>query len=104
VPFAALRRAARHAGLELVAVSGFRDFDRQLEIWNAKYAGTRPVLDAAGALLDMAVLEPAQRIDAILRWSALPGASRHHWGTDFDLIDAGAVPPVENSSVVSPTR
>jgi hypothetical protein len=23
-------------------------------------------------------------------WSALPGASRHHWGTDLDLIDGNA--------------
>ncbi|MGB2173241.1 MAG: M15 family metallopeptidase, partial [Porticoccaceae bacterium] len=29
---------------------------------------------------------------AILRWSALPGASRHHWGTDFDIYDASAMP------------
>jgi LAS superfamily LD-carboxypeptidase LdcB len=37
-------------------------------------------------------LPPAQRIDAILVWSALPGASRHHWGTDLDLIDRAAIP------------
>ena len=24
---------------------------------------------------------------AILTWSALPGASRHHWGTDIDVFD-----------------
>ena len=29
---------------------------------------------------------------AILRWSALPGASRHHWGTDLDVYDATARP------------
>ena len=29
---------------------------------------------------------------AILRWSALPGTSRHHWGTDFDVFDARALP------------
>ena len=28
-----------------------------------------------------------------MHWSALPGASRHHWGTDVDLIDARAVAP-----------
>jgi LAS superfamily LD-carboxypeptidase LdcB len=28
-----------------------------------------------------------------LLWSALPGASRHHWGTDVDLIDRRAIPP-----------
>jgi LAS superfamily LD-carboxypeptidase LdcB len=30
---------------------------------------------------------------AILRWSALPGASRHHWGTDVDVFDRSALPP-----------
>ena len=30
---------------------------------------------------------------AILRWSALPGASRHHWGTDIDVYDENARPP-----------
>ena len=29
---------------------------------------------------------------AILRWSALPGASRHHWGTDLDVYDKAATP------------
>ncbi|NIM47861.1 MAG: D-alanyl-D-alanine carboxypeptidase family protein, partial [Gemmatimonadales bacterium] len=27
-----------------------------------------------------------------LRWSALPGASRHHWGTDLDVYDLAARP------------
>jgi len=26
-----------------------------------------------------------------LRWSALPGASRHHWGSDMDIWDSAAV-------------
>ena len=28
---------------------------------------------------------------AILLWSALPGASRHHWGTDLDVFDKRSV-------------
>ena len=24
---------------------------------------------------------------SILRWSALPGGSRHHWGTEIDIFD-----------------
>jgi LAS superfamily LD-carboxypeptidase LdcB len=91
-PFARLRDAARAAGFELVPSSAFRDFDRQLSIWNAKFRGDRPLLDATGQALDAAVLSPAERVAAILVWSALPGASRHHWGTDLDLFDANAVP------------
>jgi LAS superfamily LD-carboxypeptidase LdcB len=92
-PFAGLRRAARAAGIDLRAASSFRDFDRQLAIWNGKYSGTRALLDAAGRPLDPSLLSPEERLDAILRWSALPGASRHHWGTDVDFIDANAIKP-----------
>jgi LAS superfamily LD-carboxypeptidase LdcB len=89
-PFLNLRRAALDAGIDLVAESGFRDFARQLTIWNGKFSGARPLLDASGAQLDAAALTPRQRVDAILLWSALPGASRHHWGTDLDLVDRKA--------------
>jgi LAS superfamily LD-carboxypeptidase LdcB len=92
-PFLALRAAAAAAGIDLVPVSGYRDFARQCLIWNEKYRGQRPLLDRQGGPLDAALLPPAARIDAILVWSALPGASRHHWGTDLDVIDAAALPP-----------
>jgi LAS superfamily LD-carboxypeptidase LdcB len=92
-PFLSLRRAALRAGFDLTPVSSFRDFEHQLSIWNAKFSGKRPLYDAAGRALDAAQLSPAERVEAILRWSALPGASRHHWGTDLDLIDAKAIQP-----------
>jgi LAS superfamily LD-carboxypeptidase LdcB len=93
VPFMNLRRAALAAGIDLRPVSSFRDFEHQLSIWNGKFSGERPLYDAAGGLLDVLQLSPAERVEAILRWSALPGASRHHWGTDLDLIDANAIAP-----------
>ena len=37
----ALRHAARRDGIDLQAVSGFRDFERQLAIWNGKFSGAR---------------------------------------------------------------
>jgi len=91
-PFLALRAAAAAAGFDLVAVSSFRDFDRQLAIWNGKFRGVRPMQDRLGRALDAASLSPAEKVAAILCWSALPGASRHHWGTDFDVMDASALP------------
>lgn len=92
-PLRALSHAAwTEAGIELVAISAFRDFERQRTIWNAKYRGERALLDRSGAPLDSAALDPDARIDAILAWSALPGASRHHWGTDVDVIDRAAMP------------
>lgn len=90
VPFTAMRRAALADGFDLVPASGFRDFTRQMLIWNEKYAGERPVYDAAGARLDVTTMSAAARVEAILLWSAIPGASRHHWGTDLDLFDRGA--------------
>jgi LAS superfamily LD-carboxypeptidase LdcB len=92
-PFLTLRAAAAIEGIDLVAVSGFRDFDRQLAIWNGKFRGERPVHDRTGRPIDMRQLADEERVQAILWWSALPGASRHHWGTDFDVADAAAMPP-----------
>jgi LAS superfamily LD-carboxypeptidase LdcB len=91
-PFLAMRAAAAADGIDLVAFSSFRDFDRQLAIWNAKFRGERPVQDRSGQPLDVAGLSSAERVAAILWWSALPGASRHHWGTDFDVLDGKALP------------
>jgi LAS superfamily LD-carboxypeptidase LdcB len=92
-PFLNLRRAAAAAGIDLVPASSYRDFARQLAIWNAKYDGAAPLNDPSGRPLDGGLLPPPERIRAILHWSALPGASRHHWGTDLDLIDRNAVAP-----------
>lgn len=92
VPFQAMRAAAAADGIDLVAFSGFRDFDRQLAIWNGKFRGERPIQDRDGGPLDALSLPPARRVEAICWWSALPGASRHHWGTDFDVMDRAAQP------------
>lgn len=92
VPFLAMRAAAAADGIDLVAFSSFRDFERQLTIWNEKFRGLRPMQDRVGRALNAAVLPPAERVAAILWWSALPGASRHHWGTDFDVMDLATQP------------
>ena len=44
-----------------------------------------------GTPLDAAVMTAPQIVRAILHWSALPGASRHHWGTEIDVIDRAAL-------------
>ena len=92
-PFLALREAAVREGIELAIFSGFRDFEAQCRIWNLKCRGERPLYDARGNVLDYAALGAGELIDAILAWSALPGASRHHWGCDIDVIDRAALPP-----------
>lgn len=84
----ALRARATQFGFDLRVASSFRNFERQLLIWNSKAMGERPVLDSAGEPLDIHRLTDYEKVFAILRWSALPGASRHHWGTDLDVYDA----------------
>lgn len=90
--FLALCEAARKERMEIAVFSGFRDFESQLAIWNRKFRGERPLLDADGIAVDPTNLDEPAIIDHILRWSALPGASRHHWGSELDLYDAAALP------------
>lgn len=92
-PLLSLKAAAATDGIDLQIVSAFRDLDAQLRIWNMKYRGERTLYDRAGNVRDHAALEARELIEGILCWSALPGASRHHWGSDVDLIDRAAVPP-----------
>jgi LAS superfamily LD-carboxypeptidase LdcB len=90
--FLSLRAAAAHSGIDLTPASSFRSFQQQLAIWNDKFHGRRPLLDQRGQSLDRAALSDDETVMAILLWSALPGASRHHWGSELDLIDRNAVP------------
>jgi len=91
-PFDRLVAEARRAGFDLRILSGFRSFEDQLSIWNRKATGKRAVLNSDAAPIDITTLSERELILAILRWSALPGASRHHWGTDLDVYDAAAKP------------
>lgn len=91
----ALIAAADKAGFQLEIASGFRHFDRQAAIWSRKFTGQVPLLDDHSQPLDYDSLTETERLFAILRWSALPSASRHHWGTDFDIYAKNLLP--ENS-------
>ena len=91
-PFLAMKADAARAGIEIAITSGFRDFSAQERIWNMKWRGERPLYDVDGRVREHAVLGPQELIEAILCWSALPGASRHHWGTELDVVDRAAVP------------
>jgi LAS superfamily LD-carboxypeptidase LdcB len=86
-----LRAAARADGIDLEVASGFRGITRQIGIWNAKFRGQRTLLDRGGQVLERARLSEREAVDAILVWSALPGASRHHWGCDIDVLDKAAM-------------
>lgn len=90
--FKAMAKAALNDGITITIASSFRDFERQLLIWNNKFQGIRPVLDKHGNKVDMSVLDEWQKVQAILLYSAMPGTSRHHWGCDIDVYDQKALP------------
>ncbi len=72
--FIRMARAAQGDGIALRVLSATRSFAYQKGIWERKWndrASARP--------------NAVQRAQSILEYSAMPGASRHHWGTDIDL-------------------
>ena len=66
--------AAKHDGLTLRIVSGTRNFNRQKAIWEQKWS--------KGKYKNWSAADKARDI---MRYSAMPGTSRHHWGTDMDF-------------------
>ena len=90
-PLQLLKQAADDAGFNFQLASGYRSFERQSDIWNAKLSGVRPLLDENSRPLELDNLNSLERVTALMRWSALPGSSRHHWGTDFDIYDKAAI-------------
>jgi hypothetical protein len=74
--FLDMRSDAAKAGISLYSVSSYRSFEYQRGIWNRKFnklARKRVSADKA--------------VRQIIRYSAIPGTSRHHWGTDLDVTD-----------------
>ncbi len=61
--------------------SSTRTWHDQRSIWEEKWFGRRPV---EGRNLSR-VRDHRQRALLILRYSSMPGTSRHHWGTDVDF-------------------
>jgi zinc D-Ala-D-Ala carboxypeptidase len=80
--FVQMHKAAKKDGVSLVIVSATRNFDAQKEIWERKWTGARLV---DGRDLAKTVPDPITRARIILRYSSMPGTSRHHWGTDIDI-------------------
>ncbi|MFV0548091.1 MAG: M15 family metallopeptidase [Limnobaculum xujianqingii] len=92
-PFCELQNAAQKDGFTLFPFSAFRGFETQLKIWNGKFNGQKPLYDIHGVPRDYSQLNSEDEIiDCILNWSALPGASRHQWGTEIDVVDLTKAP------------
>jgi D-alanyl-D-alanine carboxypeptidase len=80
--FVRMHDAAKADGINLTILSATRNFDYQKGIWEAKWNGKRKV---AGKNLAAEVPDFEERALLILRYSSMPGTSRHHWGTDIDI-------------------
>lgn len=74
--FLKMREDALKEGIEIKIISGHRDFNKQKSIWERKYK-----------LFTSQGLSPKKAIEKIIEYSTIPGTSRHHWGTDIDIID-----------------
>ena len=86
----------------LYVFSGHRNHLDQLRIWNEKVEGIRPILDDKGAVLDVKSLSDEDIVKSICRWSAIPGASRHHWGTDIDIFCKNSLPSPDYQVQLTP--
>lgn len=74
--FIAMKKAAYSAGIDIKVVSSYRSYARQEGIFERKYIS---YTDKGMA--------PMEAIDKIIEYSTIPGTSRHHWGTDIDIVD-----------------
>ncbi len=76
--FGDMQNEAQKSGIKMYSVSSYRSYQRQEQIWTRKYNR----FTGQG-------LSPLQAIKKIIEYSTIPGTSRHHWGTDLDIIQAG---------------
>lgn len=75
--FNLMKKAAKEQGFNIYVVSSYRSYSHQNGIWERKYKNYR----GQG-------LSHQKTIEKIIRYSTIPGTSRHHWGTDLDIIDS----------------
>lgn len=71
IAFDQMAAAAKIDRVDLKVISGARSFNHQKSIWSRKW--------------DTYSGDGISKSISILLYSAMPGTSRHHWGTDLDL-------------------
>lgn len=74
--FELMCEAAAVEGIEIYSQSSYRSYNRQLAIWERKFKS----FSSHG-------YSEKQVIKKIIEYSTIPGTSRHHWGTDLDIVD-----------------
>lgn len=76
--------SALKEGIKLNIISGYRSWWHQKAIWENKWNGNTLV---EGRNLSKENLNDTVKALEILNYSSMPGISRHHWGTDLDLLE-----------------
>lgn len=82
ISFCKMYAAAKKEGVTLNVISAFRSNYHQQLIWEGKWTGKRKV---GGEQLNLTIKDTIIRAKTILKFSSMPGSSRHHWGTDVDV-------------------
>lgn len=80
--FLKMQEKAKSEGVTLTIISATRNFNYQKTIWEAKWQGKRLV---NGLNLSNFKGSDREKAELILKYSSMPGTSRHHWGTDVDF-------------------
>ena len=81
--FIKMHAKAKTEGIDLKIKSAARNFDYQKGIWERKWNGATLL---EGQINAVNIYPKAKdRAEAILKYSSMPGSSRHHWGTDIDI-------------------
>ena len=81
--FVRMHAAALKDSVRLQIRSATRNFYAQKGIWERKWTGETTIENGQDA--SVAFPDPVTRARMILKYSSMPGSSRHHWGTDVDL-------------------
>jgi len=80
--FENMKTAAKLEGIDLAIASGYRGYEQQKKIWNKKFTN----------FIEKEKLSQIDALNKCIEFSAIPGTSRHHWGTEIDIIDLAVEP------------
>lgn len=88
IAFEKMKAAALKDSVNIKIVSSYRSYERQLTIWNRKFKKNETL-----------GMTPEQNIKKITEYSTIPGTSRHHWGTEIDIVTVD--PPVDGDVLLT---
>lgn len=79
-----MKEDAREAGFDICVISSYRNYNYQNKLWERKFKANKEK-----------GMTDEDNIRSIIKYSTIPGTSRHHWGTDIDIIDISHGIPID---------